>query len=207
MTGVSALAGGLGLPAAAGGPCVAAGFSLDDWGLIAFFVIAGLIRLAEMLRGKGKKGAPAPRGEAPRPESPRGASRAPSPSPVPKPVPSEPHDPWRRSSPPIATPPPPRPAPRPMVHDVEGPEHTLVNLGAWKPHEFESERTAKDKAAGRTRLKAAPAPANDPRPVAGRALLVGALSTPRDRMRSAVVWKEVLDRPRRLKLRRPPSGP
>lgn len=171
-----------------GAPGVVAQFSLDDWWLVAFFLIAGLIRLVEMLRNRGKQAPPAPPAETP---------------PLPRPRPSPPEDPWRRAPTPVASPPA-RPAPRPVVHDVEGPERTLVNLEGWKPHEFESERKAK----GKGKPKAAPKlPTPDARPVAGRALLVGTLPTTRDRMRSAVAWKEVLDRPRRLRLRRPPSGP
>lgn len=181
-------------------PLVVARIGLDDWGLIAFFLIAGLIRLVEMLRGKGKA--------APPPEEDEAADERPVPRPTPRPEPAP--DPWRRAPEPArpsAERAAPRPAPRPVVHDVEGPDHTLVELGAWKPHEFESERKAKDKAAGRTRPKAAPPPPRDARPAAGRALLLGNLTTPRDRVRAAVVWKEVLDRPRRLRMRRPPSRP
>ncbi len=188
MSLASALASGL-LP-------VVARFNPDDWGLIAFFLIAGLIRLVEMIRGKAKR-------------APRTEEQAPAPKPsAPPPRREPPPDPWRRepTSAPVERAPA-RPAPRPVTHDVEGPDHTLVELGAWKPHEFESERKAKDKAAGRTRPKAAAPPPRDTKPAAGRALLVGNLTTPRDRMRAAVVWKEVLDRPRRLQLRRPPSRP
>ncbi|MFO0933996.1 MAG: hypothetical protein U1E39_15005 [Planctomycetota bacterium] len=187
MSLASALTGGL-LP-------VVARFDPDDWGLIVFFLIAGLIRLVDMIRGKAKR---APRAEEPAP--------APKPPPRAEPAP----DPWRRAPAPPPAPverAPARPAPRPVTHDVEGPDHTLVELGAWKPHEFESERKAKDKASGKPRAKAPPPPPRDARPAAGRALLVGNLTTPRDRMRAAVVWKEVLDRPRRLPLRRPPSRP
>ncbi|MBL9086471.1 MAG: hypothetical protein JNM10_04950, partial [Planctomycetia bacterium] len=113
MSPVLALPGGL-------GPVVAARIGLDDWGLIAFFAIAGLIRLVEMLRGKAKP-APPPAEDAPADERP-----VPRPAPRPEPAP----DPWRRA--PAPERPAPRPAPRPVVHDVEGPDHTLVELGAWK---------------------------------------------------------------------------
>ena len=195
MSPVLALSGGL-VP-------VVARFDPDDWGLIAFFVIAAIIRLVEMIRTKAKR-APAPPEEEEDDVEVEVPQRRPRPTPT-----STAPDPWRRApAPPPIERAPARPAPRPVVHDQEGPDHTLVDLGPWKPHEFESERKAKDKAAGKSKPKAkAPPPApRDARP-AGRALLLGSFTAPRDRMRAAIAWKEVLDRPRGLRMRRPPSPP
>ncbi len=193
------------LALAAGSLPVVARIGADDWGLIVFFAIAGLVRLYELVRGRKRR---APRGED-EPDA-EDADEADDDAEVEAPArrgPARPHapDPWRRPPAPeraTAERRPPAP-PRPVVHDQEGPDRTLVDLGAWKPSELGTARAVEAKAGGKPKPKAAPPRVGDARPVAGRALLLGNLTTPRDRMRAAVVWKEVLDRPRRLRMRRP----
>lgn len=176
---------------------VSLGIKLEDWGLVVFFVIAGILRLFELLRERAKK-----QQRTPPPPTPDGAPTGRAPEGAPRRPPAPPPDPWRRHPAPPTSPPrsgpaapaarPPSPArPRP-VQNVEGPLNPLVKLDELRKGAYvASESTRKQREAGRGTV------------AAGRALLFTTTPSPRERLRAAFLWREVVDAPR---CRRPYRG-